>query len=305
MKKFLLSLAVAAAAFCVQAETITLTPTAPNAYWGSKCVGMGTITVDSQWGEFVLGNIDPAVYKAVKIEYTNASNVQFKVASPTEAYSAIADGDGEATIDISAQASAAKTEIQGMEKDAKITVTKVVFVKTDDTEEVQENVGTVGWGCAFSSNNIFFTHENGEAGFTSYPEYEAGKTLKVTITFDAAPAALNAEVIVPDDSEAVASGKAQQGYQDKYYVYLPAVEAEATSYTFDIDYAYTSFTLKATADCVEKVLSNVACTVEISDADSLGAIEAVNADSVAYDLFGNAGATKGFMVKGGQKAFVK
>lgn len=40
-------------------------------------------------------------------------------------------------------------------------------------------------------------------------------------------------------------------------------------------------------------------------ADSLDKVATEAADAVAYDLFGNAGATKGFMVKGGKKVYVK
>lgn len=45
--------------------------------------------------------------------------------------------------------------------------------------------------------------------------------------------------------------------------------------------------------------------VEKDAPNSLGSIEAAETVAVAYDLFGNAGATKGFMVKGGKKVYVK
>lgn len=45
--------------------------------------------------------------------------------------------------------------------------------------------------------------------------------------------------------------------------------------------------------------------VEMDAPSSLGSIEAAEAVAPAYDLFGNPGATKGFMVKGGKKVYVK
>lgn len=286
MKKFLTLIVVLMAAVCVKAETITLTPYAPNLYWGSKCVGWGTITFTSTNGEYKIAqNLNLSDYKGIKVVVDNASGCQAIAAGSVlvNDWNGVAPGEdgyntcyetlykqfdaetGEAYIEFSnlssENTSVTKVEIQATAEDATAKIKSVTLIKSDDSEEtLTEGVGTV-WGCSYSTNNFKFTNQYGQVAFKTFPTYDATKIYTLHLTFDAAPDGLMVEVTAPAGN--------------KY----PSLTAGATSLDLTLDYEFSDVQIKAgSASAVNTVLSNVAATIDITDAPTYG-----DAQTIEYD----------------------
>ena len=268
----------------------SLTPCAPNVWWGSKCVGWGTVDFSSQWGEFkVAQNVDITAYKGIKLQYKDAANAQFKIVgsvSKDELYAGLSDGEGTATKEFTFEkgSTSCTVELQGTEAGGHVTIVAASLIKADGTEEtLTDPVGT-SWGCTYGTNNIMFTDNGGEIGFKeTIPSPAAGQKIKLHFNYTSnKDGNIAMKILVPETSSAVASGLASlSDYDQKYYVYgndcvLCAGSTYFTEQTFD--YEFTTITFMAKESIVGGTLSDItAYYVLISDTG----VESVSADKAS------------------------
>ena len=291
MKKiFTLILALVAIVGTASAEKVSLTPCAPNAWWGSKCVGWGTVDFSSQWGEFkVAQNVDITAYKGVKVQYKDAANAQFKIVgsvSGDDLYAGLADGEGTATKEFTftGGSTSCTVELQGTEAGGHVTIVAASLIKADGTEEaLTDPVGT-SWGCTYGTNNIMFTDNGGEIGFKeTIPSPAAGQKIKIYFECSSNKFGYFAmKVLVPETSAAVASGLASlSDYDQKYYAYgndCGVLDGSRFTTEQTFDFEFTTITFMAKESIVGGTLSRIVAAYElISDTG----VESVSADNAA------------------------